>query len=526
VERRVFLMAAACALTACASGLRGATRPAPALDLREVSLADLRARLARGDLSALAVVEHYQRRIAAVDAAGPRLRAVLELNPDALAIARELDRQGRRGPLHGVPILLKDNMDTADRMATTAGSLALVGSGVERDAPIVTRLRAAGAVVLGKTNMSEWANARDTHSASAWSARGGLTKNPYCLDRSPSGSSSGSAVAVAASLAAAAIGTETNGSIIGPAAQCGIVGLKPTVGLLDAAGIVPISESQDAPGPMTRTVTDAAILLGVMAGADYTSDLTPDGIRGKRIGVLADAPWVTPPVARSFRASLAVLKRLGAELVEGMELPRGPALSAAERIVLLHELKAGLQRYLSTRTGNPPRSLEDVIRFNSAHADTELRWFGQNFFEEAAGTAGLDAPAYHQALAECRRLTRAEGIDDALAKHRLDALTAPANGPAWTADLVAGDNFTGGLSYAAIAGYPCITVPSGDAMGLPLGIQFFGGARQEKRLLLIAYAFERESRARRPPSYRVTLDEAGQSADGVQARGAGSAGSK
>lgn len=529
LSRRAFLEGsstslAALALGACRARPKGPAPPsAPNGSEPELSLVEARDRIARGQLSSAELVDAYLGRIDAVDRSGPTLRSVVETNPDARAIAAERDRERARGvlrgPLHGVPVLLKDNIDTADRMATTAGSLALLGAPAARDAGVVERLRAAGAVLLGKTNMSEWANARDSHATSGWSARGGLTKNPYGLDRSPGGSSSGSAVAVAANLAAGAIGTETNGSILGPSALSGIVGVKPTVGLVSRSGIVPLSSSQDTAGPMTRTVADAALLLDVIAGVDardpattarptvrsHLDALSPDALRGKRIAIVRGLAWVTPALEASFEASLAVLRAQGATLVDPVELPPASALDRPEQAVLAHEFKAGLERYLAERRRAGVASVADLIRFNEAHRDRELVHFGQDYFERVAEVGGLESREYTEGLAACRKLAREDGIDGALARHACDALVAPTAGIAWVVDLLVGDHFTGGLPHPAIAGYPSVTVPSGFVHRLPVGLQFFASAYAEPLLLGLAYAFERATRARRPPTYAATL---------------------
>jgi amidase len=507
----------------------------PHADLEETTIADLGARMDRGELSARSVLEGYLARIGALDQDGPSLRSVLELNPDAFAIADALDAErrakGPRGPLHGIVFLVKDNIDTGDRMQTTAGSLALLGRPAPRDATVVQRLRAAGAIILGKTNLSEWANIRSSRSTSGFSARGGLTSNPYVLDRNPSGSSSGSAVSVSANLTTVALGTETDGSIVSPASICGIVGLKPTVGLVSRAGIIPISETQDGAGPMTRTVMDAAIVLNAIAGADardpatlstssaappldYTKALRPDGARGVRVGVLRPVSGsffgIAPEVVAVFEGALEQLRRLGAVLIDPVTLPRARELEEPELEVLLTELKAGMAAYLATRATpgtETLRSIEDLVRFNTAHAKDELAWFGQDLFEKAAAKGGLDSPGYKKALATCRRLARDEGIDHAIAEHRLDVLVAPTGGPAWRTDLVNGDNVTGSTSsIAAVAGYPSITVPCGALHGLPLGISFVGAAYQEATLLRVAYAYEQATKWRRPPEYRSTVE--------------------
>jgi amidase len=498
--------------------------PPPFPDLEEATIADLSARMSRGELSAVELAARYLARIEALDRHGPALRSVIERNPDAEAIAAALDQERRagkiRGPLHGIPVLLKDNIDTGDRMATSAGSLALAGAPAPRDAGVAARLRAAGAVILGKTNLSEWANLRSTRSTSGWSARGGLTRNPYALDRNPSGSSSGSAVAVSANLCAAAIGTETDGSIVSPASICGIVGLKPTVGLVSRAGIVPLSHTLDTAGPMTRTVADAALVLAALAGpdprdpatagqaaVDYLAALDRKGLEGKRIGVVRAFPGIHEAVWSLFDDALADLRRLGATLVDPVEIAAIGRVDDAELAVLLFEMKAGMTAYLAER-GHPggARTLEDLVRFNTEHAAEELSWFGQEYFEQSAAKAGLDSPAYRDALALCRRLSRDEGIDHALAKHQLDALVAPTGGPAWVTDLVNGDAFTGSCSTpAAVAGYPHVTVPAGAFHGLPIGLSFFGGANREAALLGCAFAYEQAARRRIKPAMAATV---------------------
>lgn len=488
---------------------------APHADLEETTIVALSDRMARGETTARAVVEQYAARIDAIDRAGPSLRSVLEVNPDAIAIATALDEErrtkGARGPLHGIPVLVKDNVDTGDRMQTSCGSLALASSAA-KDAGVVEKLRAAGAVVLGKTNLSEWANIRDERSTSGWSARGGLTKNPYCLDRNTSGSSSGSAAAIAASLAAVAIGTETDGSIVSPSSICGLVGLKPTVGLVSTEGIIPISHTQDTAGPMTRTVTDAAIVLGAIATGrgttavpDYAKSLDPNGARGLRIGALRGLPWSVRDVRATFDAALDALRGLGATVVDLKGLPRARDLDEPEIDVLLYELKANLASYLARRGDAKLRTLDDVVRFNATHTD-ELAWFGQDLFEKALGKGTLDDAAYKKALATCKRIAKTEGIDAALAKDKLDLLVAPTGGAAWVSDLVAGDRYTGSASsFPAVAGYPSLTVPSGATHGLPLGIMFFAGAYAEPVLLRAAFAYEQATKMRRPPAYAPTM---------------------
>ncbi|ODT03590.1 MAG: amidase [Gemmatimonadetes bacterium SCN 70-22] len=482
--------------------------------------------MASGRFTAHGIAERYLQRIQDVDRTGPSVNSVIEVNPDALAIAAQLDAEraaGKvRGPLHGIAVLIKDNIDTADRMKTTAGSLALAQSHAPRDAGLVTRLREAGMVILGKTNLSEWANWRSSRSSSGWSGRGGLTRNPYALDRNACGSSSGTGAAIAANLAAVGIGTETDGSIVCPSNANGLVGIKPTVGLVSRAGIIPISASQDTAGPMCRTVRDAAALLGVMAGPDerdratrasagriapdYTAFCDPDGLRGARIGVVRQLFNAGPAVTRVMEDVLAAMREAGAVLVDPVAVPSLGQFEAAEYEVLLYESRAGLDAYLATLiTPGLPRTLADVIRFNEEHADASMPYFGQDILQRAQEKGGLDSPAYRKALATCRRLTRAQGIDLVMRTHRLDALVAPTGGPAWLTDLVNGDHFGGGSSgLAAVAGYPSITVPAGRVFGLPVGLSFVAGAWEEGKLVRYAYAFEQAVRARRAPRFLAT----------------------
>jgi amidase len=487
----------------------------------ERSIAQWQDLMQTGAVSAVEIVEHYLARIDALDRDGPTLRSVLEVNPDAAAIAKALDDErrtaGPRGPLHGIPVLLKDNIDTGDRMTTTAGSLALEGHRAPRDAFLVARLRAAGAVVLGKTNLSEWANARSTRSSSGWSSRGGQTRNPYALDRNPCGSSSGSGVAVAADLAAAAVGTETDGSIVCPASVNGVVGVKPTLGLVSRTGLIPVAASQDTAGPMARTVEDAAILLAAMAGADPEDPATreadahahdvrasfrEDALRGARLGVVRSCAGRHEGADAVFERALATLRDLGAEVVDGVDLGGIAAVHEHEMRVLRVELKAGLDAYLRARPEAPVRSLADVIAFNERHADRVMPYFRQEFLEMAQAEAGLDDPAYLEALAACRRIARDEGIDRALREHRLDALVAPTGTPAWVTDPIDGDRLLGlCASPAAVAGYPHVTVPAGFVHGLPVGLSLFAGAYQEGTLLAYAHAFEQAADARRPPTF-------------------------
>lgn len=494
----------------------------------EASVADLQSAMHSEKLTARALVKTYLARIRAIDRAGPRINAIIELNPDALAIAAELDRErkarGPRGPLHGIPVLVKDNIATADRMQTTAGSLALVGVKPPRDAFLVTRLRGAGAIILGKTNLSEWANIRSTRSTSGWSARGGLTRNPYALDRNTSGSSSGSAAAIAASLAAVAVGTETDGSVISPAAINGLVGIKPTLGLISRNGIIPIAHSQDTAGPLARTVADAAALLSAMAGSDirdeatreaagravdYTRFLDADGLKGARIGVVrANFGGRNDLVSAVVEDALKILKAKGAILIDPVELPNVDKFGQSELEVLLYELKADFAAYLAEfAPGSNIRTLKDVIEFNERERAREMPYFGQEYFLRAEAMGGLDSKEYLDALANNQRYSRAEGIDQAMQEHQLDALVAPTTGPAWLTDFYKGDASGGSFtSPAAVAGYPHITVPAGFVHGLPAGMSFVGGAWSEPTLIRLAYAYEQASKQRRAPTFLRTVN--------------------
>jgi amidase len=493
--------------------------------MEELTFTELQQRLTSGALTSRALTEWYLARIAALDQAGPLLKAVIEVNPDALAMAEALDAERAaglvRGPLHGLPLLIKDNIDTGDRMQTTAGSLALESWHAPQDATVAERLRAAGAVLLGKTNLSEWANFRSTRPISGWSSRGGRTRNPYALDRNPSGSSSGSGVAASANLCAGAIGTETDGSIISPAAANGLVGLKPTVGLVSRAGIIPIAASQDTAGPMTRTVTDAALLLNVLSGPDprdrategaapeldYTRFLDPDGLRGARLGVARNFFGFHPRVDQVMETALAALRAQGAELIDPANLTLPPECDNNELQVLLHEFKDGLNRYLAKVSPHlPAHSLAEVIAFNAANAERTMPLFGQELLLQAEAKGGLDSDEYQKAVSDNQRIVRG-AIDDLLAAHNLDALVAPAGAPAWMTDVVNGNSYLGGCtSPAAIAGYPNLTVPAGALAGLPVGLCFFGGAYQEGRLLRVGFAFEQATRARRAPQFLRTIE--------------------
>ncbi|WP_411832670.1 amidase [Pseudoxanthomonas mexicana] len=489
----------------------------------EMDIAQLQALMRSGELDSRTLTRAYLDRIAAIDQAGPRLGAVIEINPDAMkeAALRDVERKSQsvRGPLHGIPVLLKDNIDAVP-MATSAGSLALKDLRPAGDAFLVRRLREAGAVVLGKTNLSEWANFRSTRSTSGWSARGGQTRNPYVLDRNPCGSSSGSAVAVSANLAAVAVGTETDGSILCPAAVNGLVGLKPTVGLISRGGILPIAHSQDTAGPMTRSVADAAVLLGVMAGRDsadvatqqaawnmtpdYRERLRPDALKGARIGVLRSKSAIHPDAAAALEAALEVMREAGAVLVDA-EIPTEGQWSEAELEVLLFEFKAGVERYLRGHDA-PLTSLTQLIGFNQQFRSEEMPHFGQELFEMANTRGSLADPTYIAARSLARQLAGPEGIDAALKAQRLDALIAPTTGPAWPTDYAQGDRFPGaGYGAAAVAGYPSLTVPMGHSHGLPLGLTFMGPAWSEGRLLALGYAYEQMTRARKPPVYLPTL---------------------
>ncbi len=539
LDRRAFLGHAAVLGAAVAGGLplSAGAEPAPAaaglpaappFDLEEVTLAELQGRMASGRLTSRAMVAQYLTRIAAMDRAGPELRSILETNPDALALAEALDQEraekGVRGPLHGVPVILKDNIDTADKMTTTAGSLALEASIAPRDSHLAERLRAAGAVLLAKANLSEWANIRSNRSSSGWSGRGGQCRNPFVLDRNPCGSSSGSAAAVSANFGALAVGTETDGSIVCPASANGVVGIKPTVGLVSRTGIIPISHTQDTAGPLCRTVGDAAALLTAMAGVDprdpatraaagriqpdYAKFLKKDGLRGARIGVArAKFFGYSEPTDKLAEAALDVLEREGAVLVDPADIPHAGEYDAAELDVLLYELKADLGAYLK---GLGPsarvRTLADVIAFNERERGREMPYFGQELFVQAEAKGGLGDARYRKALATCGRLARTEGIDVVMRKHRLDALVAPTGNPAWPTDLVNGDHFTGSSSTpAAVARYPSVSVPMGFVMGLPVNLSFFGRAWSEPILIRLAYAFEQITMHRKAPTFAPTL---------------------
>ena len=532
----------------------GAQAPASApFDLEEATIASLQQRMQAGQETSRSLVDKYLARIEAVDRSGPTLHSVIEINPEARTIADRLDAErkgGRtRGPMHGIPVLLKDNIATADRMMTTAGSLALAGATPPKDAFIVTRLREAGAVILGKTNLSEWANFRSTHATSGWSGRGGQTKNPYALDRNTSGSSAGSGAAIAANLAAVAVGTETDGSIVSPSNVNGLVGIKPTLGLLSRSGIVPIAHSQDTAGPMTRTVADAAALLAAMAGSDpedpattrptlrqgsgqarrsaaatgvgadprvrptdYTASLDPNGLKGARIGVVRNKYFGYSPAAdRLAEAAIAEMKKQGATIVDPANIDTLGKFDDGEFEVLLFEFKADLNKYLTwLGAASPVHSLKDVIAFNDAHKDQEMPYFGQEIMAMAEKKGPLTSAKYTAALARNRQMARALGIDATMTKYTLDALVAPTGGPAWLTDLVNGDssfaNSSAPSTVTSVAGYPHITVPAGYARGLPVGISFFGRAWSEATLIKLAYAYEQATKHRKPPAFAASAD--------------------
>jgi amidase len=506
--------------------ISSATTTPPAFELDELTVAELQSGMTAGKFSAHALAKKYLERIDDVDKHGPAISAVIELNPEALQIASDLDKErrakGPRGPLHGIPVLIKDNIDTHDRMTTTAGSLALGGSIPLQDSSVARKLRDAGAVILGKTNLSEWANFRSSHSSSGWSGRGGQTKNPYVLDRNPCGSSSGTGAAVSANLAAIGIGTETDGSVVCPSSANSLVGIKPTVGLISRAGIVPISQSQDTAGPMCRNVTDAAILLGALTGvdsrddatrasagksfADYTKFLDANGLKGARIGVHRKGFGFNDAVDKLMGDCIDIMKKRGATIIDPADIPTQGKFDDSELEVLLYEFKAGLNSYLASLGPRAPvKSLKEIIDFNEQYRDREMPYFGQDLFIKAQAKGPLTEKAYREALAKDQRLSRKEGIDFVLEKNKLDALITPTGGPAWTTDWINGDHFTGGYSTAsAVAGYPHITVPAGYVFGLPVGISFFGRAWSESTLIKLAYAFEQATKARRAPQFLPT----------------------
>jgi amidase len=511
---------------ACSRSQRPEDEP---FELAEATVAILRQRLESGQDTATSLVEKYLARIESIDRAGPNINSMIEINPDALAVAQRLDAERRagqiRGPLHGIPIVIKDNIDTADRMMTTAGSLAMVGSRPLADAPLVSALRTAGIVILAKTNMSEWAHFRSwSHATSGWSGRGGLTLNPYALDRSTSGSSSGTAAAVSCNLAAIGIGTDTNGSIVSPSSCCGLVGIRPTVGLVSRQGIIPIAQSMDTAGPMARTVSDAVLLLDVMASTTYRDDaaglrrpalvhdyaafLIPGGLRSARIGVVREELFgYSPPADRIAEDALELLKHEGATLVDPANIDTINQLSKPSMLVMQYEFKTGINAYLAGLGPGPPvQSLEDIIAFNEENKDREMPFFGQETMVAAAEKGSLASKEYVLALKQCRDRSRRLGIDAIMDKHDLDALVAPSGDPAWLIDLKKGDSNKGWSStIAAVAGYPHITVPAGYTNGLPVGLSFFGRAWSEPILIRLAYAFEQATTQRRPPQFLPTV---------------------
>jgi len=512
----------------CAVAVLLQTPAVPSFPLEEATVAQLQEAMTSGKYTSRQITELYLKRIDEIDRRGPTLRSVIEVNPDAVTIASALDEErrtsGPRSPLHGIPVLVKDNLDTFDKMMTTAGSLALQGSIANQDAFIIARLRAAGAVILGKTNMSEWANFRSTHSTSGWSGRGGQVKNPYVLDRNPCGSSSGTGAAIAANLATVGVGTETDGSIVCPSGANGLVGIKPTVGLLSRAGIIPISHSQDTAGPMTRTVADAAALLTVMAGIDpadpatkssatakgrdYSKSLDASALKGARIGVARRQFFgYSDPTDTVIETAIADLKAQGAIIVDPANIPSASKMDGCENVVLLYEFKADLNKYLKgLGPAAPVHSLTELIAFNTKEKDREMPYFGQELLISAEKKGSLATPAYRAALAKCRMLARAQGIDLVMQQNKLDALIAPSGVPAWTTDLVNGDHFSGASSTpAAVAGYPSITVPAGDVFGLPVGLSFIGKAWSEPKLIALAYSYEQATRRRRPPQFKARV---------------------
>ncbi len=521
-------LAAARAAAPAATASQGTPPPeVTSFELDEITTSDLQDGLKSGKFTARSLVEKYSARINEVDKQGPAVNSVIEVNPDAASIADALDQErkakGPRGPMHGIPVLIKDNIATADSMMTTAGSLALVGSKPPKDSAVAQRLRAAGAIILGKTNLSEWANIRSSHSTSGWSGRGGLTKNPYALDRNPCGSSSGTGAGISANFAAVGIGTETDGSIVCPSSSNGLVGIKPTVGLVSRAGIIPISHSQDTAGPMCRTVRDAAILLGALAGVDpddtataassgksqtdYAQYCDANGLKGARIGVARKYFGFNDAVDALMAQSLDVMKKQGATLVDPADIETLGKFDESELLVFMYELKADLNAYLARLgPGAPVRTLKDIIDFNERNRQKEMPYFGQDLFIKAEAKGPLTDKEYLDALAKNHQFARAEGIDALMDKYKLDAIVAPTGGPAWLTDLVNGDHVAGGSSNAAaVAGYPNINVTAGFLSGLPVGISFFGRAWSEPTLIKLAYSFEQATKARQAPRFLPSI---------------------
>lgn len=519
---------------AAARDITPPVRPAPTnvkpFELEEITITELQDGMKSGKFTAHSLTEKYLARIDEIDKRGPAINAVIELNPDALSIADALDQErkakGPRGPLHGIPMLIKDNIDTGDRMMTTAGSLALLGSKAPKDSFVAQNLRAAGAVILGKTNLSEWANIRSSHSVSGWSGRGGLTRNPYALDRNPCGSSSGTGAGISANLAAAGIGTETDGSIVCPSSSNGLAGIKPTVGLVSRTGIIPISHTQDSAGPMCRTVKDAAIVLSALTGADpedsataasagkaqtdYSQYCDPNGLRGARIGVARKYFGFNDAVDALMEESLDVMRKQGATLVDPADIETLGKFDDSEALIFMYELKADLAAYLA-RLGPaaPVKTLKDVIEFNERNRAKEMPYFGQDLFLKSETKGPLTSKEYLDALAKNHKLARTEGIDATMDKFHLDAIVGPTGGPAWITDLITGDHFSGGSSNAAaVASYPNINVTAGSIFGLPVGISFFGRAWSEPTLIKLAYSFEQAVKARRQPRFLTTIEPA------------------
>ena len=533
MDRRSFLYKSVSGVVAGSEALSAAqhTKKTPPLEaappsLEEISISELSRQMTIGLMTSESICERYLQRIEDFDRKGPAINAIIETNPTALEIARALDEErkskGPRGFLHGVPVLIKDNIDTGDKMQTTAGSLALAGTPAPQDSFVAQQLRAAGAVILGKTNLSEWANFRSTHSTSGWSGRGGQTKNPYALDRNPSGSSSGTGAGISSNFAAAGVGSETDGSVVSPSSLCGLVGIKPTLGLISRAGIIPIAHSQDTAGPMARSVRDAAIVLGALAGIDpndpataasdgkffkdYTRFLDAGGLRGARLGICRQYFTLGPRVTALMEQSIDLMRKAGAIIVDPVEFPQLEPWSKTEQTVLLYEFKNDLNLYLAKRNG-ASKSLADCIQFNAQHRTQEMPYFEQELMEQAQAKGDLTQKEYLDALETNLRTSRTEGIDAILNKNQLDAIVAPTGAPAGLTDLVNGDSGGGGCSSpAAVAGYPHITVPAGFIFGLPVGISFFGTAWTEPKLLKIAYAFEQANGARRPPKFLPTVD--------------------